>query len=178
MTCELISKGQSIIQEVIEKFSSATKIERVLAYILRFISNSNKQSPNRTGGQLSLAEVQDAHLRIIKHIQAIQLAAEISDLQTKQQLKTSNPLCYLHPFIDEHGILRVEGRLLHASLPFEQKHPIILPATNRFVKLLFERKHRRLLHASQLLLLSSVRKRYWSLRGIWQDKFAICASDV
>lgn len=69
--CNLVAKGHVMVQEVIERFSSATKIERVLAYMLRFISNSTKQSNNRNFGQLSLAEVQRAHQRIIEHIHSI-----------------------------------------------------------------------------------------------------------
>lgn len=57
------------------------------------------------------------------------------------------------------------GRLQHSLLLFERKHPIILPDCNPVTNLLFEREHRRLLHASQLLLLSSIKERYWPLRG-------------
>ena len=164
-TCHLVSEEHHTIQEVIDKFSSLTRIEQTLAYCLRFISNLKKRSMEQALGRLSVEEMQDSHRRIVKHTQASQFKVEISALKMSRILRNSSKLIQLHPFLDEYEVLRVGGRLQHASLPFERKHPIILPAGNRFSRLLFEREHRRLLHASQLLLLSSIRQKYWPLKG-------------
>jgi len=34
----------------------------------------------------------------------------------------------LTPFLDSHGVLRVGGRLKHAFLSEDERHPIIVPA--------------------------------------------------
>lgn len=163
--CNLINEEHQTIQEVLERFSSLTKIERVLAYVLRFTLNISEESTNWNLGRILVPELQDAHRRLVSHIQAIHFAEEISALQAGRNLKNTSRLIQLHPFLDDRGLLRVGGRLQHSLLSFERKHPIILSACDRFIKLLFEREHQRLLHASQLLLLSSIKERYWPFRG-------------
>ena len=42
-------------------------------------------------------------------------------------LPPSDPLYKLNPILDEHGIIRVGGRLQQSCLPFDFKHPILIP---------------------------------------------------
>lgn len=44
-------------------------------------------------------------------------------------------------------------------------HPIILPAKHRLTDLIVRREHLKLLHAAPLLLLTSLRERYWPSNG-------------
>lgn len=46
-----------------------------------------------------------------------------------------------------HSILRVSGRLSHADVPYEYKHPILLPGKHTFTRLIIAYKHERHLHA-------------------------------
>lgn len=136
-----------------------------MAYCLRFIYNLKRRSAERVFDRLSVTELRDFHRCLVKHTQAKHFGEEIIALKNNENLKTSSKLIQLHPFLDQNGVIRVGGPLQHASLPFERKHPVILPAGNRFSRLLFEREHQRLLHASQLLLLSSFKEKYWPLKG-------------
>lgn len=140
-------------------------MERVLAYLLRFIANISQESDKRNFGRLSITELQEAHRRIVTHTQITHFTQEISALRMGRNLRNTSKIIQLQPFLDDRGVLRVGSRLQHSSLTFERKHPIILPTCDRVTKLLFEREHRRLLHASQLLLLSSIKERYWPLKG-------------
>ncbi|KAK3709218.1 hypothetical protein QZH41_004582 [Actinostola sp. cb2023] len=45
----------------------------------------------------------------------------------KKSMRQSSSLYRLDPFLDKEGLLRVGGRLRHASLPYEAKHPVIVP---------------------------------------------------
>ncbi|XP_024876999.1 uncharacterized protein LOC112457916 [Temnothorax curvispinosus] len=106
-----------------------------------------------------------AHYGLVRHVQATKFADEIKDIRENRKLRASSKILQLLPFLDKKGVLRVGGRLQYSSWPFNRRHPIILPSGDRFSKLLFERKHRRLLHTGQQLLLSSIKERYWPLRG-------------
>ncbi|XP_071640002.1 uncharacterized protein [Temnothorax longispinosus] len=53
------------------------------------------------------------------------------------------------------------GRLKHALLTYDEKHPIILPASSRLTKLLIEAYHKRVLHGGTQLTLSALRQRFW-----------------
>ena len=47
-------------------------------------------------------------------------------MQTGQQLERRDAVLQFNPFLDGNGVLRAKGRLRHAPIPWNQKHPIIL----------------------------------------------------
>ena len=50
------------------------------------------------------------------------------------------------PFIDDHGVVRAEGRLQNTALSADMKNPIILPGEHPLVLLLLKHYHKKLLH--------------------------------
>ena len=75
---------------------------------------------------------------IVKAIQHEAFAKEVELLTSAQHrherkgrvrkgITSSSPFYRLDPFLDEYGILRVGGRIEQADLPYEIKHPVILP---------------------------------------------------
>jgi len=164
-TCILANNESSISQELIDKFSTLTRVERVLAYCLRYLHNLRKAPSERNVSRLSVFELQTAHMSLVRDTQAAKFADEIARIKGNRKLKSNSKILQLHPFLDDSGVLRVGGRLRHSPWTFERRHPIILPDGMRFTRLLFEREHLRLLHAGQLLLLTSIREKYWPIRG-------------
>ncbi|XP_077967683.1 uncharacterized protein LOC144421945 [Styela clava] len=61
--------------------------------------------------------------------------------------------------------MRMRGRLEKSDLPEQQKNPIILPPHHHVTKLIIDMHHRNTGHTGTLHVLSSVRERYWMLRG-------------
>ncbi|XP_018393393.1 PREDICTED: uncharacterized protein LOC108772368 [Cyphomyrmex costatus] len=153
------------IHKLIQDCSTMTKIERSLAYCLRFIGNCRKKVGDRLQTKLTLQEIGEVRQMIIKYTQNLHFREELQNLQGKGQMKASNKLYQLHAFLDENGIIRVGGRLQEAPWTFERKHPILLPAKCKVTRLIVERTHRTLLHASQQLLLASIRQQYWPLNA-------------
>ncbi|GFW75215.1 uncharacterized protein TNCV_449191 [Trichonephila clavipes] len=72
-----------------------------------------------------------------------------------------SPLRSLHPFIDEHGLVRVGGRLQNSQLPFNSKHPIILPSQHSISELLIKEQHIAHLHTGPTLLAHVLRQSHW-----------------
>ncbi|XP_033363073.1 uncharacterized protein LOC117241211 [Bombus vosnesenskii] len=70
----------------------------------------------------------------------------------------------LNPFLDKDGMLRVGGRLSHSPMPFNQKHPIILPKSS-VTALIIEHEHLLNLHTGTQATLYALRRSYWPIDG-------------
>lgn len=85
-------------------------------------------------------EAHAALLELIKVVQAESFAIDLANMN--HQRRISKELRKFAPFIDEHGVLRVGGRLVCSSLPYEAKHPALIPNRHRLTDLLIERTHK------------------------------------
>lgn len=57
----------------------------------------------------------------------------------------------LSPFIDDEGIIRVGGRLRHAFIPLDGRHPILIPRQSPISTLLVRHYHARVKHQGRVL---------------------------
>lgn len=146
--------------DIIERFSKLHKLQRVVAYCLRFIVNSKKQSKRLTGA-LSTKELHAALYTCIRMAQAEEFKKEINALSASSALPATSKLRNLHPFLDKENTLRVGGRLQQSQLPMETKHQAILPSSHHLTKLIITSEHQRLLHAGPQLLITSLRQQVW-----------------
>lgn len=112
---------------------------------------------NRITGPLSASEMKRSRNVILRNIQLKEFKEEITSLQNKQSVAKSSRIRNLDPFIDRDGLLRVGGRIEEASVPYNQKHPIILPSDHHVVKLLITLEHTSLLHTGPSQTLASLR---------------------
>ena len=99
---------------------------------------------------ITLNELLQAETDLLKYVQ--------TSLKVKQVAK-------LKPFTDQSGILRVGGRLTHTPIPYETKHPIILPSNHHITLLIINYYHSRLGHVGQERVLAEVRQKFWILKG-------------
>ncbi|GFY31793.1 integrase catalytic domain-containing protein [Trichonephila clavipes] len=95
---------------------------------------------------------------IIRWVQGFYFQEEIRSIKKQISLPPKSPLRSLHPFIDEHGLVRVGGRLQNSQLPFNSKHPIILPSQHSISELLIKEQHIAHLHAGPTLLAHVLRQ--------------------
>jgi len=149
---------------VIDRFSSLSRLIRSVAYCFRFVKNCRDKA-NRQTGFLSVEELNFALTRCILLAQQEAFSVERSTLEGKQELSPKSALQSLHPFLDESGILRVGGRLQNANVPYDQKHPTILPNQSTLTKLIIRYEHLKHMHADCTLLLSVLQRQYWILRA-------------
>ncbi|XP_077270169.1 uncharacterized protein LOC143901618 [Temnothorax americanus] len=57
------------------------------------------------------------------------------------------------------------GRLRHANLRSDVKHPWLLPQRSKLTELIIEHEHRKLMHAGPEATLAAMQLRYWSLKA-------------
>ena len=125
---------------------------------------------------LNLKEKESAEKLVIKAIQSLHFYKELATLyllgvfepNSFKELKNKNSkLVPLSPFIDEEGIMRVGGRLGNSTtLPFNTKHPVILPnADTEIIQSLIRKTHLENYHCSQVETYFLVKQKYYLLGG-------------
>ncbi|XP_054717285.1 uncharacterized protein LOC129226681 [Uloborus diversus] len=164
------SSTNDLFVRLVEKYSSLSKIIRILAYCYRFINLCKKRigfniASCNTLGSLTSAETRAAEEKLIHWVQDTHFSEEKKCIRLQKPLKRRSPLRSLFPFIDGNGLLRVGGRLQNADLPMNRKHPIIIPSQHRFCELLIREKHVAYLHAGPTLLSHILRQSYWIIGG-------------
>ncbi|XP_076291067.1 uncharacterized protein LOC143214214 [Lasioglossum baleicum] len=157
----IVLTTRTLESDILERFSSFSNLKRVLAYILRFRHNSSRKESNK--GTLSTLELHRAEQLIVQLIQRQEYLSEFHALE-KTKSVTGN-LAPLNPFIDSDGILRVGGRLSRSELPYNARHPILLPKGHFVTKLIITDYHIRNFHAGIQGTLNSLRHRFWIPNG-------------
>ncbi|KAG5869691.1 hypothetical protein JTB14_025718 [Gonioctena quinquepunctata] len=172
----LAGQFESTLDFPFEKFSSFNKLRNVIAYILRFEENCLKTGNDRRKGDLTPQKLNRATKTLIKTCQYQCFSSDIENMKEGNELRSSNKLSGLTPFLDSEGILRVGGRLKYSDYDFDKRHPILLPGKHQLTKLIFHQEHNRLLHAGPQLLLSTMRDTYWpiSARDLASDIVRKC----
>ncbi|XP_044591939.1 uncharacterized protein LOC123270068 [Cotesia glomerata] len=150
---------------LLEKYSSFNKLQRIIAYILRFICNCKLSKTKRAFGPLQATELKRSHHLIIRIVQLSAFKTEIELIKNGEPLPPSSKLIPLNPILDEFGILRVGGRLACASIAEDQRHPILLPAQHFLTRIIILSEHLRLKHAGPQATLYSIRQVYWPING-------------
>lgn len=154
--------------DIIERFSSLIRLQRVSAYLLRYVRNLRskvQQQPSKYSGPLSAVEMQEALNVWIRDIQQYHFWEEINSLTKNKKLSSTSKLIKLNPFVDKSGILRVAGRLQNAKIPESHKQQVILPADCHLTLLLVQHAHLALLHGGFQVTWAKLQSEYWILRG-------------
>ena len=146
------------IDSLIGHFSSWSKLKRSMCWLLRFKDFLKKRDV--VSGPLTVSELKDAEVAILKHVQLQSYASEVSCLNYGKPLSKSNALRNLMPFLDDCGLLRVGGRLKNAEVNFEKMHPIIVPHKSPIATLIVRDIHN-IAHLGTEWVVSLLREKYW-----------------
>lgn len=166
---------------IADRYSDFSKLCLVTAYILRFVKNVRFAASKRKLGKPIARQLKEINevppLRRIewlegetfwfKKIQQVAFAKEITLLSTRSQvtLPKSSVLAGLSPFLDEEGVIRVGGRLTNAPIPYEQRHPTVLPGDSALVRRLIYHRHLQLYHGGIHVTTQLMRDRFWIVGG-------------
>lgn len=161
------------------KFSSWQKLNRVYAYVSRFIDNCRLPKQLRHTGELQPNEIQEAETYFVRLAQKEKFSDEVNKLSAGKVLKVSK-LVPLKPGMDEEGVIRSNGRLEKAEcLPWKTRHPIILPRRHWVTKLIVKHYHEQGQHAGTNQILSALSVHYWIVSAReeireWEKECAKC----
>ena len=72
-------------------------------------------------------------------------------------IRDDDNLKQMSPFVDECGVLRVGGRIKHAKVPFDSRHPFILPRKSNLALLVVRYYHCKNKHQGRTVSLAAVR---------------------
>ncbi|XP_037821723.1 uncharacterized protein LOC119610536 [Lucilia sericata] len=129
-------------EDILERFSSLDRAIRVLAYVFRFFYNTHSAHKNQNSFESTIVtniEVKKVKLRLAILAQKVNFVEEYQCLLDKRPLSSKSPLLTLNPFLDNEGVMRLNARLTKSpSLVYTERHPILLPYSCRFTRLLIE----------------------------------------
>ena len=112
-------------------------------------------------GPLKVEELDNAEKIIIRLIQRDEFASEIANLKEIKAVHKKSKLLSLNPFLDDHCVLRVGGRLKHSTLSHSQKDPVLLPQSHFVTALIIDNYHQLNYHSGIQTTLYTLRRKFW-----------------
>lgn len=110
---------------------------------------------------------------IVKIVQSEEFKDEIKSIKSDGRVLQKSSLIALNPFLDQQEILRVGGRLKHATVRGTSKHLIIVPSSHHFTLLIIKYYHEKLFHAGTQTTLNAIREEFWPIFAKSQVKKTI-----
>ena len=180
------------LDSFIQYYSSWYRLLKGIAWLLRFLGfiqnacgakDSQEADPSSDASQrrvigagkqpLTVEELQTAKIRLIRYIQRVEFPDEVARLESNSKgarrtgpvVKKSSRLSALAPFVGEHGMVRVGGRLNRAKISFDAKHPVVIPRKHHVVDLLIRHYHEKEGHSGVRTVLTAIQQEYWILQG-------------
>ncbi|XP_056093862.1 uncharacterized protein LOC130072671 [Rhinichthys klamathensis goyatoka] len=139
-----------------ERFSSWKSLIRAVTKLIHKARSCAKGSISNTD------EPTQARLIVVRNAQHDTFAEEIKCLSRGEVVPKSSSLRKLNPIVDKDGLLRVGGRIPLADIPWEEKHPIIVPRKHHVATLLVRHYHAKVAHQGRHLTEGAVRS-----AGLW-----------
>nr|XP_049702858.1 uncharacterized protein LOC126055941 [Helicoverpa armigera] len=157
-----------LLCKLAQRTSSWDRLLRIVSYILKFARPKVHCEPRSPQGLAAAEKV------IIRAVQSVHFADDIKLIKCGKLLPKK--LRSLSVFFDEEGILRIGGRLSKSYLPYDAKHPFLLPKHDPIVDLIIHHYHVMNCHTGPGLLMSILRQRFWILdaRTVIRSKLRQC----
>ncbi|CAI6364646.1 unnamed protein product [Macrosiphum euphorbiae] len=161
----------------LDKFSSLTRLKRVVVYIRRFIVKARHKSQQRNPthrcdehppmltGFLRHEELREAQKTLVQITQRNHFPHLFNLMSSSSSLIKPRSIAVLTPFIDESGIIRVGGRLRRSSAPDDFKYPMLIPKSSALASLLIQHYHVTYMHAGPQLVASLLSTQFWIVSG-------------
>ncbi|XP_055715180.1 uncharacterized protein LOC129809397 [Phlebotomus papatasi] len=146
------------IEIILSRSNNFRKVKRILAYVLR-IASKIKTTLSLTPIELDRAEKMLITYAQNTYLSGVKLAIERGRLSTTRAFRHLWPLSL---FVDDHGIIRVGGRLKNSSEGYDIRHPILLPKCN-ITHMIALQLHQDYQHIGPQSLLATLRQKYWPL---------------
>ena len=154
--CAGQTQPQHPLEVIIRHYASWYRMKRAVAWWKRLVSLLGSKGPDR--GYLTVGEIKQAEVVLLKHVQSVGLNNELERLAKCQEIPKSSPLSRLRPFLDDENLMRVGGRLGRADLNY--CHPYIVPKGSLVSRAIVREVHGRA-HLGTEWVHSIIRKEFW-----------------
>ena len=151
--------------EFFQRFSNWRRMLTTIVIALRWRSRALNKIAN--SGPWSDEELELAENKLWIILQSAYFSEDIHRLRTGLLSKQTS-IRTLDPIMDQHGIMRVGGRLgFSSTLTFDEIHPIIVPTNSHVTIVLIRYYHERVFNhmAGYATTLQALRRKYWILKG-------------
>lgn len=109
--------------------------------------------------------LEKAEIMWIKRVQGEDFAKEIKMLTSGEPVPRDSQISQLSPMVDEHGILRIDGRINAVrNVSGSVKCPIILNGKHAYTRLMIQYHHEKAGHDTPETVINELRQRYWILK--------------
>ncbi len=147
----------------LRRCSSLWKAQRISARINRlFALGKGKKLETNI---ITVPELRLGLVSLIRQCQREAFSDELESLKKSKSVDRRSRLLSFTLYLDEDQVIRVGGRLDRARLPYEVRHPIILPQKHRLTELVVESYHRLENHGGVDHVLAAIREKFWIIRG-------------
>ncbi|XP_050056095.1 uncharacterized protein LOC126549771 [Aphis gossypii] len=165
-------------EDMLKRFSSLTRMQRVLSHCYRFIQKARRKFT--TDGPISCHEAENILNKCVKFTQNSHWPQLSKQLMNPQATITPSSLAQLAPFLDPNGIIRVGGRLKFSTLDESAKHPVLLPKNSVLTRLIILHYHQCLLHGGMRLVMSMIHRKFWiiSCRSAIKEVIHSCVTCI
>ena len=150
----------------LQRLQHVSKWSRAIRIVRMCIRLKNKLLRRKEADEVQ--ELDKARLILIKAAQQEAFSEEMSMLEGSDETKhlkripRRSKLYKLNPFLDDQGLIRVGGRLESSVLPYEVKHPLVLPKDHRISEMMVRHYHEMVKHGGRGTTMNEIRS-----NGIW-----------
>jgi hypothetical protein len=155
------SEESDVMNRIFSKYSDWYKLRKTVAWLLRtkkVLKGNVDKSASRMTDPLSVADLQQSELEIVKYVQRQVFREEYVELmkgsQTNNRFLKKSQLYRLEPMMIG-DVICVGGRL--------QNHPMIIPRNHDVVNLIVRHYHEASGHSGKEHVLALTRQYYWIL---------------
>lgn len=151
--------------KLLDRYSSLIRLLRITSICRRVFARCRQIKNSSLIYPITPEELQQSIHFWVGIVQQVWYASELKAISNGVQMKNSNSLIRLTPFLDNKGLLRVGGRLQNSQLDPDTKHPLILPRNSPLSSLIILDAHQKTLHGGTQLTLAYIRQKYWIVGG-------------
>lgn len=154
ITCaKLVASKESLLgTQRFQRFSCWNRLVNAVSYLKQFLVTRTKLTKKDY-----LQTTEEAERLIIKEVQTETFLDEMECIKLNKRLSKESKITNLDPFIDDHGLLRVGGRLRNARLQADERHPVIIPGKHHIALLLVQHLHKQTKHQGRHFTFGAVR---------------------
>ena len=138
--CTVSTIEHSTIDRILATRSSWVFLIRVLSLVKKFIKKCRRQISDDEDLRTTSINL------VCRHVQKDGFSEDYPRLEKGDYCKKISRLSSLSPFLDDHKVIRVGGRLGKSDLPWQEKHPILLPTEHRITTLILRYFHEKAAH--------------------------------